>query len=435
MKELLIKTKRRINNSHLIRSFIVTILGSGISKFILVAATFICSNTLTKMEFGELSFIRNTLNTFLCICALNFTSLCTKFTTESRQSHIALQRLILVFLFSFAICLMVGLTLVVSTDNFLLKIFGSSIVVKYFRIIGWLLPLFMLQPLIEGVLRGLMKFKLIGILQSLSSLLFLGVVYVGILINGLDGAMFGVMIYYFVYSTASLVIILKLPLATEVFRDLKGWMQQTRVIPCMILPIFIMSFIEAPIMWIAQILLSKYGSMESIAGMTAILQIRNLATLVPSYFANTFISFAGKLNSERNYKLYFKQFDKLNKTLFLSGLGVAIIFSLLSKPILSLYGTAYVSDWEAMAISNFAIPFLMVLSLLKINLVLQEHQKWMLYISIFWNIIWIVTLFLFLKLGMKPLYAFFGSQLIGVGIYLIGFGMGYEKDKANLLND
>ena len=57
---MIFKVKHHMEKSKLIKGFIVTILGSGSSKIILVLATFICSNLLGKMEFGELSFVRNT---------------------------------------------------------------------------------------------------------------------------------------------------------------------------------------------------------------------------------------------------------------------------------------------------------------------------------------------------------------------------------------
>ena len=65
----------RFVNSRLLRGFIVTLLGSGSSKIILVLTTFYATNNLSLLEFGEFSFIRNTLNTILCICALNFSDL------------------------------------------------------------------------------------------------------------------------------------------------------------------------------------------------------------------------------------------------------------------------------------------------------------------------------------------------------------------------
>ena len=178
--------KHRINNSKLIKGFVVTILGSGASKIILVLATFICSNMLGKMEFGELSFVRNTLNMILCICALNFSALCTKFTTEAKTSVASLHRLFLLFIFSLVVCFVIGLLLIITPEGKLLELLSTMTIVKFFKIIGVLLPLFMLQPLVEGVLRGLKKFDIIGILQTLSSFFYLVVIFLGIKIDAVS---------------------------------------------------------------------------------------------------------------------------------------------------------------------------------------------------------------------------------------------------------
>ena len=97
--------KTRVNGSSLIKSFFVTLFGSGMSKFILVVATFYCTNMLTKAEFGEFSFVRNTLTMILTICASNFSSLCTKFATEAKTSVASVQRLMLLFVFSLVMCI------------------------------------------------------------------------------------------------------------------------------------------------------------------------------------------------------------------------------------------------------------------------------------------------------------------------------------------
>ena len=133
MKNILIPYLRdRMNSSHLFRSFLATVAGSGVSKIILVIATFVCSNMLGKMEFGELSFVRNTLNMILCICALNFSALCTKFTTEAKTSVVSLHRLFLLFAFSFTICLVIGGFLIITPEEILLSLLSTDTVVKFF---------------------------------------------------------------------------------------------------------------------------------------------------------------------------------------------------------------------------------------------------------------------------------------------------------------
>lgn len=421
--------QEQIKNSALMKGFIATSLGSGSSKFILVLATFVCSNMLGKMEFGELSFVRNTLNMILCICALNFSALCTKFTTEAKTSVVSLHRLFLLFTFSFTACLILGLLLIFTSEEILLKFLSTTIVVKFFRIAGVLLPLFILQPLIEGVLVGLKKFKLIGILQTLSSLFYLAVVYVGIVTGGLNGALIGVMSYYALYSVASLLILYgKIDIKNNI-NKLSGFWLEKKSILTMIMPIFLMSFIDAPVMWIAQVILSKAGSMESIGSMTAMMQIRNLAMLIPGYFSNTYLAFAGELNSQKRYTDYYRQLRKILRIYLLVGFGMFLVFSLFSKQILFLYGSDFVVDWPVMVVSNIGIPLTMLIGLFRMDLLLKDHQQYLLNISLAWNTVWLISLYVMITFDMNPLFSFFLSHTIGAIVFLAGLYLIYSRDK------
>ena len=423
----------RIRQSRLFRGFIATLLGSGASKVILIAATFLFTHLMTKMEFGEFSFVRNTLNTILCMSALNFTTLCTKFTVEANnESPYGYARLFQVFRFSLIICLTIGALLLITPTSILDRLFTSHRIAFSFKIIGLLLPIFILQPLIEGIMRGVEDFKLIGILQTITACLFVAFVFVGYKLGAITGAVIGVVVYYLVYAIISYIILARR------YSDILVHIQQTdrnaerSVIRTMIVPIFLMSFFEAPVLWLAQVLLSHYGTMESVGSMTAIMQLRNLAILIPGYFASTFLTYASEFNAKGDYPGYFDQFQKY-LWLFL-GLGVIvfIIFSATSKPLLSLYGSAYVSDWPAMVIASLGIPVFMLLAILRIDLIVQEHQKSLFYISVVWNLLWLACLFVLLKLKCPPLPAFFISQLVGCICNLILYFIVYKQD-MNLL--
>lgn len=425
--------KHRINNSKLIKGFVVTILGSGASKIILVLATFICSNMLGKMEFGELSFVRNTLNMILCICALNFSTLCTKFTTEAKTSVASLHRLFLLFIFSLVVCFVIGLLLIITPEGKLLDLLSTMTIVKFFKIVGVLLPLFMLQPLVEGVLRGLKKFDIIGMLQTLSSFFYLVVIFLGIKIDGLNGALIAVVIYYTLYSIVSVLILQWKFNVLQYLYKLRGFWKEKTAIMGMILPLFLMSFIDTPVMWVAQVILSKFGSMESVGSMTAMMQIRNLAMLIPSYFSNTYIAFAGELNTQKRYVDYYSQYQKIIRLYLLIGFGMFIVFSVFAQPILLLYGRDFIEDWPVMIVSNFSIPLTMLIGLFRIDLILKDHQQYLLYISFAWNAVWLITLFCFNVFGINPLYSFFLSQNIGSITFIIVLMLVYNKDKKRLL--
>ena len=299
----------------------------------------------------------------------------------------------------------------------------------FFKIVGALLPLFMLQPLVEGVLRGLKKFKLIGILQMVSSVFYLVMVFIGIELGGLNGALIGVITYYALYSVVSILVLQYKHNLISHFTKLKGVWNEKNAIYQMILPLFLMSFIDAPVMWAAQVILSKSGSMESVGSMTAMMQIRNLAMLIPSYFSNTYIAFAGELNSQKRYTDYYRQYHKIVRIYLLIGLGLFVLFSIFSQPILFLYGRDFVGDWPAMILSNIGIPLTMLIGLFRIDLLLKDHQRHLLYISIAWNAIWLISLYGLNDIGINPLYSFFISQNIGAVVCILGLFMVYNADK------
>lgn len=59
----LLSIANRVRASELLKGFATTTFWSALSKLLIVLTTLYCSNVLTQDEFGEFSFIRNTLST------------------------------------------------------------------------------------------------------------------------------------------------------------------------------------------------------------------------------------------------------------------------------------------------------------------------------------------------------------------------------------
>lgn len=423
----------KLKESELATGFVATLLGSGASKVIFVAVNFVCSNLLAKEQFGELSFIRSTLDMILCICALNYAGICTKFTVEAREDRTSIHKLLWVFLFTLFFCISIGLIFIVTPSDTLQLALSNQTIVSFFRIAGVMLPLFILQPLIEGVLRGLKKFKLIGVVQTVTSVFYLVTIYLGIELVGLRGATIAVILYYSVYSLVCVTAVIRIVPIRNVINKLKGFWNERSVVGKMILPTFVMSFVDAPAYWLNQVILSKYGGMASVGSMVAIIQITNLAILLPNYFVNTFTTFVGEMNAKKQYETYFRRFAVLEKSFWWMGIGGAVAICMLSKPILFLYGKDFVEDWPAMIFACVSIPIIMQLTLLKTDLLLQEHQRELLFIVVGWNVTWLMFLFIFLELSVLPLYAFFLSRALGCVVYLLGVYVVYQRDKNRLM--
>lgn len=175
--------------------------------------------------------------------------------------------------------------LILLPSNFLESVIGTSNLNSYVKIIGLLLPALMFQPLIEGILKGLMEFKTVGMLQIISSLFFLVSTIVGIHLNGLNGAIVSMLLYYSFYTLISLYTIWKTKPDIQLHFEKSKFKENLPVLSSMIIPVFVMSFIEAPVLWISQLMLAHYSSTEAVSSMSIILQIKNFTILIPSYFS------------------------------------------------------------------------------------------------------------------------------------------------------
>lgn len=420
--------------SGVVPAFIITLLGSGTSKLILVGVTFYCTNVLTKDDFGEFSFLRNTLNMILCICVANYMNLCTKFTAESINDPQSRRRLLLLFIFSLCICSLCAILLNCLPEKYIQSIVHSQGLIKYFRLIGWLLPLFMLQPLIEGCLRGLKKFKTIGVLQILSSILFAILVCAGIQIRGYEGAIEGLLIYYVVYSIVSLLVLSRyIHIRRNVRDNISNLLNEMPALRRIVLPVFLLSFIDASVNWWAQVYIVNSSNMESIAGITAVLQIRNMILILPSYYYSTLTTFVASLNAEKKYGSYFRKFDISLYVLCLLAVVGVVCLQLLDSTILGLYGQAYTSDTLAFFISNISIPFFVACNLLKIDLIIMEHQRMMLGISVGGAVLFVIVLYMGVTFWGNAVAGYFVAQLAQIIASYIICQIVYHIDKIRYL--
>lgn len=420
-----------ILKSKLAKSTGITMVGSGLSKLILIIATFICARLLTKNEFGEFSFIRNTLITVLSICALRFGTLCTKYTVEAIKSNVSKIRLLLLLVFSFLISLLIGIALFLLPENLLLSIFDTTGSIFYFRIIGFFLPFFMIQPLIESILRGFMEFKIIAYLQVFMAIFFLLGTSIGIYFYGITGAFIALILYYFIYSIISTYFFIQHKNFAKSLLELRaGLTSECSTLYTMILPTFITSFIDAPMYWICQALLANQCNMASVATMSAIVQLRNTAFIIPTFFFSTYMAFAGQLNTTRKYKEYYLQFNKLILGFILIGIILFCLLSVFAKPLLSLFGSNYINDTEPLYIANFSIPFYLLFSLLNIHMVIREYQRKMLIITICSEILSLTFFISLLNYSLVlPVSAYFISQMVLITTKVLSYYYYFNKDK------
>lgn len=426
--------KDRLLSSKLVKGTAITMLGSGISKGLLIIATFCCARLLSKSEFGEFSFIRNTLITILSICAVRFGSLCTKYTVEALDNEQSKARLFLLLIFSFVVSSIIGFLLLFLPNSLLMTIFDNEQTIFYFRIVGLFLPSFMIQPLVECVLRGMMEFKRISILQISMSVLFIVLIISGIHLYDLTGAFIGLILYYLIYSIISVFFILKHWNFVKSIFNLSHAKKEKIVLYTMIIPTFVTSFVDAPVYWVSQVLMAKVSNMEMVGSLSAVIQLRNVAFIIPSFFFSTFMAFAGKMYASKQLSQYYTQFKKLIFVFVIVGLMISFLLSVFAEQCLCLYGSNYVSDVQPLYVANISIPFFLLVSLLHIHMVVRERQRLMLAITVGCEVVHLICFVILLHTNVVPVTSYFISQMALIVIKFSLYFYFFSRDRINQLN-
>lgn len=420
-----------VKSSSLSRGFLLTAVGSGISKVLLVLLTFICARSLSQEDFGTFSFLRNTLQMFFSICALNFCNLCTKFSAESLESEVGKRRLFILIFVSFSLCCIVGWPIAFSSETVLIRLFGGNEIIPYVRISCLLLPLFMATSLIEAFFRGKKQFARIGALQISTSLFFVALIILFIRYWGVHGALLALIIYYVFSSCLYILTLLVTSNVKRFFLNIRTqYTSELSIVKSMIIPMFLLSFVEAPLMWFVQVLIKHYDSYESIASLTAIMQIRNLMLLIPTYFFSAFTSFASTYYAKKQFSLYFQKFNKIQFIILTVSLLVSLLSSIVSPYLLRLYGTEYSTEVFSFVLCMLSLPFLVSVNLYKVHMMIMDHQKYMLLVTFVSSIFYLGLVYLLLENDVYGVEAFFWGQLMQILILYIGGRYIYRQDMA-----
>lgn len=413
-----------------------TLFGGIASRIFLVLTTFAVARLLSPNNFGQFSFVRSTLEIILSICAVNFSSLCIKYVSESHTNETSIHKLSVLFIFCFSLCIIVGIALHLLPETILLKIFLNKEIVHIFKIIGFILPLLFLAPLIQGIFKGWQQFKLVGIIQTIAAIFFFAIALIATYKWGVNGALWSIIIYYVFFSVISVYFLIKRINLASIPKRLLGFASQIDEIWTIILPMFAMSFIEAPAFWLAQLLLSQKSGFAAIGVMTVVMQIRNIVLIIPGYFFGTFMAFASKMNAEKLYHAYYDKFDQQIKYLLLISIVGIIVLISCGKLLLGLFGKEYVVAFIPYIIGILPLPGIMIASLIRVHFVIKAHQQSLLFISILWNVIWLILFYTSLNIvDCSSLIAFFGSQLIAVIVYVLSLFIIYLKDKKHFMHE
>lgn len=419
---------RRIKHSSLLQGFLSTTIWGGLSKLLTLLVTFYCSNILTKEGFGEYSFVRNTLNMILVICATNFASLATKFATESLQSEVSIKRLYILIEFIVGFSCICGIFIICIPFNVIQSFTAGESVAYFVKIMGVLLPIFIIQPIVVSIFRGYKQFNRIGIYETCTAIFFLLITILCVNLWDYRGAIYAILIYYAINSISGMVLLCQYNHRNHYIRCVKKKHSDYNVIWTMIIPVFFMSFIEVPLTWIAQAEMGRRASYAMVGGLSVILSIRYILQILPTYFYQAFIPHATQLFTMQKHTEYFFKYRQITialATILIIAMPLLIIFG---KFLLGLYGTIYVDLYPSFIIGLIITIILLYCTLFKTNLIIREHQQLILLMTVISSVIFISVFYCLINLHINILDSYLLAQGAQFGVQLMISMVSYYKD-------
>jgi O-antigen/teichoic acid export membrane protein len=323
-------------------------------------ALMICARVLAKEQFGEVAILQGTVGMFGPIAGLGLSITTTKFLAEYRdKDHVRAGRILALSLTAAVIAggIMTAALILLASEIASLGLGSAELRGPLIQASG-LLVLGVLEAVQTGALTGLEAFSRIARLSAWNGVLSVPVVALLAKTNGASGAIAGLTI-----ALAGSCLLNGIILALECRKrgirlSFAGWASERRILFQFSLPAYISGIVVAPITWMTNALLVKQpGGLAEIALFTAADRFRFLLIFVPISVSRIAVPTLSRLRAAGD-ETGFRKALRWNVAFSLLATVPPVLFCiLLSRPLMALFGQAFIQGWPVLAILAFsAIP-------------------------------------------------------------------------------
>lgn len=421
-----IKAKAYLQND-LIKGSLLTIVGNGASRALLLVGTLLASNMLGVEKFGQLSITRSTINVILVVAGLNLGNIITKSIAKYKTiDNEKLARQVTVnYGFIFILSCFFSILTFIFSDQLSFYVVNAYYLANDFKLSSLIIIFSIVYSLNEAIFRGFEKYKQLGYYQIISSVLFAIAMPLGAHFFSVTGALFGILTYAFLYACLSLFFISKISSGEGInLLSFKNLSSEYDELKNMTIPIFISSIIEAPVFWFTQLILIKNAGVASNGILNALLQTRNLILIIPGYVGLVILPILSKnIDNQSLYKQKFKLALKINILISVVCILPLIIFP---KIFLSIYGKGFLGSYNYFdsLLCYASIPIIIVANLYQQQFIVKDKGWLSFTISVVWGSFFLVSTYILcsiLKMSvfgyMVALFLTFVLQLILKYIY------------------
>jgi O-antigen/teichoic acid export membrane protein len=390
------------------------ILGSVLSKILLLIASIIVARILGQSTYGELGILRSTINSFAMIASMGLGITATKFIAENLQKDksniggiIAFTiRMSIIFSLVISFCIIIfsnSLSLIIEAPHLKFELIICAFVLFFIALNGALL----------GVLAGFEKFNLIAKGALYGAVFGLAFQILGAYVLGIRGVLFGLGTNYLIMFIYYRHHIYKLTKSLNIDIKFLGFRKFKDIFIKISLPAALGGLLVSPVFWLCNtIVVRQPNGFDEMAVLDASMQWQQIILFIPTTLSQLLLPI---LSSFSNDSESFKKSFNFN---FIINISIALVIFLFiiffSKNILQLYGKSF-SEGTLMLILLCAATLPMICSGLIGKLLIAKDKVW---VSFTFNLIWGV-LILFLT------YIFIIILNIGVIGYAYAFCISY----------
>ena len=374
------------SNSDLGRRFVSGSFWSLVSTLFVKSAAIAQAVLLARMlgivGFGEWGIVLSTLATVGVFANFGLATAATKHVAEcwrSRPEQLG-ALLGLLWLVAVGTGFFVFLGMFSFAEQIAEKLLRASHLAGAIMMAGFIVWLDAMTGIFQGVLAGFERFQKLATINSISALLGFSLVVILAYINGLEGAVSGLLITSTLTTCTMGIHTTRVLYRYGVTICFSHCWHAWRSLLSIAMPTMLASLMTIPIYWVAQVVLvQQVGGYEEMGGYQAGNQWRTVVILFPTLMLSSFLPIISSLLTTNPERILEIQRRALFFVAVFSG-GVAILISILSPWLMAFYGDSFQRFQWVMVILAFK-GSIEACNAVLMNTIVATGRAWFLLIS------------------------------------------------------
>lgn len=398
--------------NRLLSGTIWSLTGFALSKVFILMANVGSAHILGNIDFAKLSIIRSTIALFITIGTFGIGLTANKFIAEFRAKNESDKIASIVwisYLFSFVCGIILSVLILLLARPISEYSLNDIELIGEVRCGAILLFMTIITAAQTGILTGFEKFKIISVNTFISGLFEFCLVLLGAHLYGVTGAIIGYGISFVTLFLLNLYAINDCMIKNNINRSIKIVnLHDISFLWSFSLPAAMQSMLVTPVFWIIRTMLIENSGYNELAVYEAADQLKVVILFIPTTLSNMIVPILSNIQG-KNDKMSFSQVFKLSLGVNIAiATIVALIFSVFSNQIMSVYGKEFVNAWPLVFLALSTI--VNTATLAYNNLFVTSYRMWENFgLNIIWAGVLILASHLFLSAG-------FGATALGIAV-------------------